>query len=544
MSVPLRLCCALLLAISLTACPKKQSEFQQPIPSLAPLSQDAFIEAYFNQSQASTYSEPYRLQARLGDNLEGIIVDTIAGAKSTVDLAVQELGLPEVARALVERHQAGVLVRVIIENDYSRPQSSRTEAEVAGLSEREGDRYQEFLKLADINTDGQISQEEIDRRDALVILANAGVPSLDDTADGSKGTGLMHHKFIVVDGQTTIVTSANFTTSGIHGDFSEPTSRGNANNLLKISSAELANLFVEEFNLMWGDGPGGKLDSKFGIQKPARPLRQVTVGNGKVAVHFAPTSKRLSWQNSVNASIEQTLHRAKKTVDFALFVFSEQALVDSLEIKQEAGVAVRGLIERNFAYRYYSSALDMMGVALANNCKYQPGNNPWKNPIFTVGVPALPPGDRLHHKFAVIDDKIAIAGSHNWSNNANRSNDETLLIVENPTVAAHFKREFERLYQNAAFGVPQKVVKEAREQEENCVAIEKKPGIFRNSGEKINLNLASQEELETLPGVGPKLAQKIIEARAEKPFTSLADLDDVPGIGPKTLEQLSNLVTW
>ena len=37
---------------------------------------------------------------------------------------------------------------------------------------------------------------------------------------------------------------------------------------------------------------------------------------------------------------------------FALFVFSEQALVDSLEVKQEAGVAVRGLIERNFAYRY------------------------------------------------------------------------------------------------------------------------------------------------------------------------------------------------
>lgn len=544
MSVPLRVCCALLLAISLTACPKKQSEFEQPVPTLAPLPQDPFIEAYFNQSQASTYSEPYRLQPRLGDNLEGIIVDTIAGAKSTVDLAVQELGLPEVARALVERHQAGVLVRVIIENDYSRPQSSRTEAEVAQLSDREGDRYQEFLKLADINTDGQISQEEIHRRDAVVILANAGIPSLDDTADGSKGTGLMHHKFVVVDGQTTIVTSANFTTSGIHGDFSEPTSRGNANNLLKISSAELANLFVEEFNLMWGDGPGGKLDSKFGIQKPPRPLRQVTVGKGKVAVHFAPTSRRLSWQNSVNASIEQTLDRAKKTVDFALFVFSEQALVDSLEVKQEAGVAVRGLIERNFAYRYYSSALDMMGVALANNCKYQPGNRPWKNPIFTVGVPALPAGDRLHHKFAVIDDQIAIAGSHNWSNNANRSNDETLLIVKNPTVAAHFQREFERLYQNAAFGVPQKVVKEAREQEENCVAIEKRPGIFRNTGEKINLNLASQEELETLPGVGPKLAQKIIEARAEKPFTSLADLDDVPGIGPKTLEKLSNLVTW
>lgn len=544
MSVLLRICSVLLLVISLTACPKKESQFEQAIPTLAPLPQDPFIEAYFNQSQASIYTEPYRHQPRLGDNLEEIIVETIAGAKSTADVAVQEFQLPDVAHALAERYQAGVRVRVIIENEYNRPLSSLTEAEVAQLPDRDRHRYEEFFVLADINTDGHLSQAEINRRDALVILANAGVPLLDDTADGSKGTGLMHHKFVVVDGQTIVVTSANFTSSGTHGDFSDPTSRGNANNLLKIDSAELANLFTEEFNLMWGDGPGGKLDSKFGVQKPLRPLQEVQIGEGKVGVRFAPTSKRLSWQNSVNASIAKTLNKARKTIDFALFVFSEQVLVDSLEARQEAGVEIRGLIDSNFVHRHYSSALDMMGVALSWNCKYQPGNRPWKNPIFTVGKPALPPGDRLHHKFAVIDGKIAIAGSHNWSDNANFTNDETLLIVENPTVAAHFQREFDRLYQNAAFGVPQAVIKKVEEQEENCVAIEQRPGIFRTPGEKVNLNLASQEELETLPGIGPTLAERIIEARAEKPFTSLADLDDVSGIGPKKLEQLSNLVTW
>jgi competence ComEA-like helix-hairpin-helix protein len=534
----------LLLVISLTACPKKESELQQPRPTLAPLPQDPFIEAYFNQSQASTYTEPYRHQARLGDNLEEIIVETIAGAKLTVDVAVQEFQLPEVAHALAEKHRAGVRVRVIIENNYNRPLSSLTEAEVGQLPDRDRHRYEEFFQLADINADGQLAETEINQRDALVILANAGVPLLDDTGDGSKGTGLMHHKFVVVDGQTTVVTSANFTTSGTHGDFSEPTSRGNANNLLKIDSAELANLFTEEFNLMWGDGPGGNLDSKFGIQKPLRPLQQVKIGEGKVGVRFAPTSQRFSWQNSVNASIYETLNKARNTIDFALFVFSEQVLVDSLEARQEAGVEIRGLIDSNFVHRYYSGALDMMGVALSLNCKYQPGNRPWKKPIFTVGKAALPPGDRLHHKFAIIDGKIAIAGSHNWSQNANFTNDETLLIIENPTVAAHFQREFDRLYQNAAFGVPQAVIKKVEEQEENCVAIESRPGIFRTPGEKVNLNLASQQELETLPGIGPKLAEEIIKARAEKPFTSLADLDDVPGIGPKKLEQLSNLVTW
>jgi competence ComEA-like helix-hairpin-helix protein len=56
----------------------------------------------------------------------------------------------------------------------------------------------------------------------------------------------------------------------------------------------------------------------------------------------------------------------------------------------------------------------------------------------------------------------------------------------------------------------------------------------------ININTASQAELEALPYVGPKLAQAIIKAR---PFSSLADLDArVKGIGPKLLERLEGYI--
>jgi phosphatidylserine/phosphatidylglycerophosphate/cardiolipin synthase-like enzyme len=84
---------------------------------------------------------------------------------------------------------------------------------------------------------------------------NAQVPILDDTADGSKGSGLMHHKFVVIDGRTLIVTSANFTTSDMHGDLTASQTRGNANNLLKIEDSQLADLFTQEFNIMWGRWP-------------------------------------------------------------------------------------------------------------------------------------------------------------------------------------------------------------------------------------------------------------------------------------------------
>ncbi|MGD1700593.1 DUF655 domain-containing protein [Dapis sp. BLCC M229] len=532
----------LLLAFSLTAC---LNQPQQLVPPVSPLPQDPLIKSYFNQSQASRYTEPLRQQTRLGENLEEIIVNTIADATSSVDVAVQELRLPAIAQALAERYQAGVKVRVIIENTYNRPWRSFSPSEVAQMSERERNRYNEFIQMADINMDGDISQDEINRRDALIILSNAGVPLIDDTADGSKGSGLMHHKFLVVDGQTIIVTSANFTTSGIHGDFSEPLSRGNANNLLKIESFELAELFTEEFNILWGDGPGGKPDSKFGVKKPFRSVKQVLVGDTKVAVKFSPISNSQSWQKSVNGLINQTLEKAQTSINLSLFVFSSQPLVNTLENKSLQGVLIQGLIDPSFAYRYYSEGLDMMGIALANKCKYETDNRTWQKPISTVGVPNLPPGDRLHHKFGIIDNSIVITGSHNWTEAANQNNDETLLVIENSTVAAHFDREFQRLYQTATMGIPSWLMKKVEIQKQECGdrLTETETSVI-DTNKKINLNTSSAEELETLPGVGPKLAERIIKARKNKPFTSLADLDRVSGIGPKMLDKLSDRVTW
>lgn len=61
----------------------------------------------------------------------------------------------------------------------------------------------------------------------------------------------------------------------------------------------------------------------------------------------------------------------------------------------------------------------------------------------------------------------------------------------------------------------------------------------------VNVNRADATALESLPGIGPALAQRIIDHREQVgPFGSFDDLDAVSGIGPAMLERLDGLVSW
>jgi competence protein ComEA len=69
-------------------------------------------------------------------------------------------------------------------------------------------------------------------------------------------------------------------------------------------------------------------------------------------------------------------------------------------------------------------------------------------------------------------------------------------------------------------------------------------GAAPSSAELVNINTASSAELDTLPGIGPTTAQKIIDYRQQNgPFLSIEDIVNVSGIGPGTYEKLKDLIT-
>jgi phosphatidylserine/phosphatidylglycerophosphate/cardiolipin synthase-like enzyme len=459
----------LLLSLALQGCGVSPGQLLGP--GAAPLPLPPEITVAFNHREGSHYRSPINGQNRAGDNLEAVLIKAIQQAKREILVAVQELSLPQVATALAEQQRRGVKVQVVLENSYSTPWSEQHDA---GLSPHLRQRRQQLMALADRNGDGQLSQEEQQQGDAVAILRRAGVPLIDDTADGSKGSGLMHSKYLVVDRSVVVTGSANFTASCIHGDPGAPQSRGNVNHLLRFHSAALAGLFAADFERMWGDGPGGATDSRFGQAKQSGPAATVQVGPTRVQVLFAPQSP--SDPDHGLALIASTLDGAKQQLDLALFVFSSQSITVTLKALQEHGVRLRVLGDPGFASRSFSELLDLWGVSLADrHCKLEANNQPLQQAAEGIGSPRLSRGDKLHHKFAVIDNRTVITGSFNWSPSAAHQNDEVLLVIHSPLIAAHFTREMDRLWKGAELGITERLARKLQENRRRCGS-----GIQRN----------------------------------------------------------------
>lgn len=64
-----------------------------------------------------------------------------------------------------------------------------------------------------------------------------------------------------------------------------------------------------------------------------------------------------------------------------------------------------------------------------------------------------------------------------------------------------------------------------------------------NSSSLVNINTADSNKLQTLPGIGPSKAKKIIEFREKNQFKKIEEIKNVDGIGDKTFESLKSLIT-
>lgn len=226
-------------------------------------------------------------------------------------------------------------------------------------------------------------------------------------------TALMHNKFVVIDGRTVWVGSMNFTTNGVYC---------NNNNIVRIESPRLAANYTAEMDEMY-------LDRLFGPDSPQNtPNEALSIGGIEVENHFGP-------EKEISLIISRRVARAESEILFMAFSFTDEQIGESLLGRADAGVIVRGVFERvgsDTPFSYYPP----LDQALLPNVA-----------VLTDGNPQI-----MHHKVFIIDRTTVIFGSFNFSDNANRRNDENIVIVHDPTFANFFVEEFETVWAEAQIG--------------------------------------------------------------------------------------------
>jgi phosphatidylserine/phosphatidylglycerophosphate/cardiolipin synthase-like enzyme len=313
---------------------------------------------------------PDRPESRRG-GIDERFVEFLDAATRTLDLAVYDFDLENVAQAIVRATRRGVAVRMVTDTD-----------------------------TVENTRDEQVQK-------ALGLVRGAGVEIV---ADG-RGA-IMHHKFAVRDAEEVWTGSWNWTV----GD----TYRLN-NNAVRIRSGDLAAEFTREFEKMF-------VQRRFGPSKrTGPPAGSVQVGAARIQPLFAP-------QDGVAGRLADRIGQATTRIGFMAFSFTHDGIGQATTNRFASGVPVVGVFERTGSETRFSEFGRMKAAGLE---VYQDGN-PYA----------------MHHKVFVLDARTTVFGSFNFSDGADRENDENCLFVDDPEFTALYVAELDRVVSAARAPAP------------------------------------------------------------------------------------------
>lgn len=248
-----------------------------------------------------------------------------------------------------------------------------------------------------------MESSNMDRSDVQYLL-DAGVPIVGDNRQG-----LMHDKFMVIDRSEVWLGSMNFTDSGTYED---------NNNLIRIRSTKIAENFSVEFNEMFER-------DLFGPDILAQtPNPSITLDGTRIDTYFSP-------DDHVLTTLYDLLSQAEESIYFLAFSFTSNELGEIVRTQANNGLEIRGVMDRE-------------QVASNTGTEY----DPFRQAELDVRIDGN--DGQMHHKVFVVDKKIVVIGSYNFSQAAEERNDENIIIVYNKDIAEFFVEEFERVYDHAS----------------------------------------------------------------------------------------------
>lgn len=134
---------------------------------------------------------------------------------------------------------------------------------------------------------------------------------------------------------------------------------------------------------------------------------------------------------SIAEFIESKLVTADSTVEVAMYTFTSIPLRDALIRTADRGVTVRLCLDRSD---------DNAGI----NAEVAQGLS---NTAVELRQGLSFAGEKIHHKFVVIDETALMTGSYNWTDSADMRNDENLLYLVDPVIAGQYTAAFNELWE-------------------------------------------------------------------------------------------------
>jgi phosphatidylserine/phosphatidylglycerophosphate/cardiolipin synthase-like enzyme len=224
-----------------------------------------------------------------------------------------------------------------------------------------------------------------------------------EVKDDNGRSALMHNKFWIFDKQITWTGSTNITVNGIYKQ---------NNNAIVIHSPEISFIYEREWEELWG--------GQFGPRAPSTINNQWAILDGTaIQVLFSPEDHALS-------NLVALVNDAKFNIRFLAFSFTDDTLAQTMISRAKAGVDVQGVYEKLASATIYSDL----------------------KTFWCAGVPVRQDGNSslMHDKVIIIDNSIVVTGSLNFTAGADGDNEENVVIIDNPEIAALYLQEYQRVW--------------------------------------------------------------------------------------------------
>ena len=231
------------------------------------------------------------------------------------------------------------------------------------------------------------------------LLMGAGIEVKDDAGREA----FMHNKFWIFDQQAVWTGSTNITVNGIFKQ---------NNNVIVLRSPEIAYIYEREFQELWS--------GQFGPRAPS------TISNQWAILDTTPVQVLFSSEDNAMNSLLAVVNDAKFSIRFLAFSFTDDALAQTMIERFKAGVDVQGVYETLASTSIYS---DLKTFWCAGVPVRQDGN-----------------GSLMHNKVIIVDNSTVITGSLNFTAGANEKNEENVIIIDNPEIAALYLQEYAKIW--------------------------------------------------------------------------------------------------